>query len=109
MESYLSARRKEIGLTMKEVAEKVGVSEATISRWESGAIANMKRDKIKKYADALETTTNFIMTGEETTATASISELDGVYLSLAKEAQQNGISPEDIKLAIDTIKRLRGE
>ncbi|MBS5026410.1 MAG: helix-turn-helix transcriptional regulator, partial [Peptostreptococcaceae bacterium] len=40
----LKQRRIELNLTMAEVAKKVGVSEATISRWESGDIANMRRD-----------------------------------------------------------------
>ena len=44
----LKNRRIEKGLTMKEVASKVGVSEGTISRWESGNIENMRRDKISK-------------------------------------------------------------
>ena len=35
-------------MTMKYVAERVGVSEGTISRWESGNIKNMRRDKIAK-------------------------------------------------------------
>lgn len=39
---------------MLEVAKKVGVSEATISRWESGDINNMRRDKIALLAKALE-------------------------------------------------------
>lgn len=38
---------------MADVAQSVGVSEATISRWESGDIANMKRDKIVSLAKAL--------------------------------------------------------
>ena len=42
----IKQRRIELGLTMADVAQSVGVSEATISRWESGDIANMKRDKI---------------------------------------------------------------
>lgn len=37
------------------------------------------------------------------------SDISGLYLSYAKEAQDNGILPEDIKLAIETIKRLRGQ
>ena len=41
---YQARARK--GLTMREVAEQVGVSEGTISRWESGAIGNMRRDNI---------------------------------------------------------------
>lgn len=44
--ALLRERRKEKGLTMKQVADAVGVSEATVSRWESGNIANMGRSKI---------------------------------------------------------------
>lgn len=54
-------RRKQLGLTMLEVAKLVGVSEATISRWESGDIANMRRDKIKKLSVALKVSPDFIM------------------------------------------------
>lgn len=65
MSNYLSARRKKLGLTQKEVAEMVGVAEGTVSRWESGEIANMRRDRIAMYAKALKTSPAFIMTGEE--------------------------------------------
>lgn len=64
MSSYLADRRKELGLTMKQVAEAVGVSEATVSRWESGQIANMRRDRISTYAKVLQVRPTFIMTGE---------------------------------------------
>lgn len=49
----LKQRRIELGLTMLDVAKLVGVSEATISRYESGNIKNMRRDRIEKYAKAL--------------------------------------------------------
>lgn len=65
MENYLKQRRKELGLTMKAVAEAVGVSEGTVSRWESGAIANMRRDRINSLAKILCVSPNFIMTGCE--------------------------------------------
>ena len=57
----LRERRKELGLTMLEVANKTGVSEATISRWESGDIANMRRNKIVALAKALKVHPSFIM------------------------------------------------
>ena len=57
----LKRRRLELGLTMLDVAKLVGVSEATISRWESGDIANMRRDKIVKLAMALKVQPGFIM------------------------------------------------
>lgn len=69
MTKYLTDRRKELGLTMKQVAEAVGVSEATVSRWESGQIANMRRDRINNYAKILRVDPNFIMTGEKKTDT----------------------------------------
>lgn len=49
----LKARRLELGLSQLEVAKAVGVSESTISRWESGNIANMKRPYIAAYARVL--------------------------------------------------------
>lgn len=51
--TLLKKRRKEMGLTLKEVAKAVGVSEATVSRWESGNIANMGRDKINALSKVL--------------------------------------------------------
>lgn len=41
--TLIFTKRKEKGYSQKELADKVGVSEATISRWESGEIKNMKR------------------------------------------------------------------
>ncbi len=61
--NYLKIRRKELGLTMREVAEQVGVTEATISRWESGQISSMRSENVSAYARALKTTTTFILTG----------------------------------------------
>ena len=46
VKDIIKSRRIEMGLTMKELADRVGVSEGTISRWESGHISNMRRDKV---------------------------------------------------------------
>lgn len=53
IKKMLKEQRLSLGLTMKQVAEAVGVSESTISRWESGAIANMTREKIVLLSKAL--------------------------------------------------------
>lgn len=63
MSNYLSQRRRELGLTQKEVADAVGVAEATVSRWESGEIANMRRDRIVSLAKILNCSADFIMNG----------------------------------------------
>lgn len=61
VKDIIKNRRIELGLTMKEVADAVGVSEGTISRWESGHIANMRRDKIVALAKVLGLSPSVIM------------------------------------------------
>jgi transcriptional regulator with XRE-family HTH domain len=46
-------RRKELGLTLEEVGEAVGVGKSTVRRWENGMIKNMGRDKIAALARVL--------------------------------------------------------
>lgn len=67
----LKSRRKDLGLTMKEVADAVGVSEGTVSRWESGNIANMGRDKIYSLSIILQLTPAEIMGFDEDTISNS--------------------------------------
>lgn len=61
VKDIIKSKRLELGMTMKELAEKVGVSEGTISRWESGEIANMRRNVIVSLAKALNTTPAVLM------------------------------------------------
>lgn len=70
MNERISARRKELGLTLDEVAAFVGVNKGTVSRWESGEIDNMRRDKIAKLADVLKVSPLFIMGIQDTTPAA---------------------------------------
>lgn len=82
MGNYLSERRKEIGLTQREVAEAVGVAEATVSRWESGEIANMRRDKISALAKVLHCSPEFVMTGGQSAETDSSPDIPPGFIPL---------------------------
>lgn len=57
----LKERRLELGMTLKNVADIVGVTESTVRKWEVGIIANMKINKLEKLAKALQTTIPYIL------------------------------------------------
>ena len=54
-------RRKELGYSAEQLAEMVGVSPATIYRYEKNEIANIGTDKLQPIADALSTTPGRLM------------------------------------------------
>lgn len=57
----IKALRAEHNATLEDIGNAVGVSKTTVQRWESGEIANIRRDKIYKLAKALHTTPSYLM------------------------------------------------
>lgn len=53
LSAILKERRKALGLTLAQIANQMGVAEATVQRWESGNIKNIRYDKIGKLAEIL--------------------------------------------------------
>lgn len=119
-------KRIELGMTMKELADKIGVSEAAVSRWESGDIVNIRRDKIEKLSKALDVPPAVLM-GWETKVSSKKD--DGYYMdpdtaALAQQIYEDkelralfdaarDISPEDMKtlysVALAMKRKERGE
>ena len=103
----LKQRRLELGLTMLEVAKIVGVSEATISRYESGNIKNMRRDRINKYAKALNIDASLLIDEVEWNKEAEEFEkkwkADSEWL---KKYLSERFSEEDVSTAYELIEQL---
>lgn len=59
--SNIKKRRKELGYTLAQLAEKVGLRDATIQRYESGEIQNIKKDTIVKLAKELKCSPGYLM------------------------------------------------
>lgn len=64
----LKKLRLEKGMTLEELGNKVGVGKSTVRKWETGMIANMRRDKIEKLAIALDVSPLEILGLEEQSA-----------------------------------------
>lgn len=65
VQDIIKERRKYLDLTLKEVADKLGVSEGTVSRYESGDIQNMGIDKIAALAKVLRCSPGYLMGWED--------------------------------------------
>lgn len=78
MENEMSRKIRELRLerrmTLEQVADIVGVGKSTVRKWETGMIANMKRDKIALLAKALGTTPAYLMGWKESEQTISPNE-----------------------------------
>ena len=65
-------------MTLEQVGDLVGVGKSTVRKWESGDIANMRRDKIAKLATALGTSPAYLMGWDETNERTTPSVTDDV-------------------------------
>ncbi|MEB7779225.1 helix-turn-helix domain-containing protein [Mammaliicoccus fleurettii] len=61
----LKESRKKRGLTLSELGNKINKTEATIQRYESGSIKNLKNDTIEQLADALNVSPSYLMGWDE--------------------------------------------
>ena len=98
-------RRLELGLKQKDVADAIGVTKATISRWESGDIKSMRRDNIEKLSRILDVPPSILLDWESydedrIRRNQLIRELSTVA-SVAKA--------EHIEIALDLLKKLEGK
>lgn len=118
IKEIIKNRRIELGLTLKEVATAVGVSEGTVSRWESGNITNMKRNKIAALAKTLQIPPTTIMGWEDDTQKQQEYYLNPETAKLAQEIHDDpelrilmdasrDLEPEDIKFVVNLVKKLK--
>jgi transcriptional regulator len=86
LKDNLKAARLRAGMTLDDVAQKVGVSRQTIQRYESGVIQNIPSDNIEKMAKALNVSPGVLMGWESSeTAPQSTPALDPASILLDDE------------------------
>lgn len=57
----IKTRRRELGITQEELGKKAGVTKATINKYETGIVSNLKRSTIEEIAKALNVSPSYIM------------------------------------------------
>ena len=59
--SRIRKRRKELGLTQTELANRLKTTKQTIYKYENEIVTNLPSDRIEQLAKALDTTPQFLM------------------------------------------------
>ena len=76
LESKLKNLREKKGLNQKQLAEASGVTQATISRIESGRVRQIRSDSLRRLATALGVTVDFLVDRTERQTPSDILESD---------------------------------
>jgi len=61
LQNKIHARRKKLGLTLAQVGDKLGVTRATVLRWENGQIKHIKQDKLQLLAEILQVSCAYLL------------------------------------------------
>ena len=103
----------EKGLKNADVARATGISNMTLSDWKRGKSVP-KSDKMRKIAEYLNVSADYLMTGKETEFTAEMAEID-LELSQMKERiklyalKMSKLSKSDQDTIMSLIDRMNGE
>ena len=85
--AYIAKKRKEKNLTQEQLAEKLGVSNKTISKWENGKCMP-DYSVIEKLCDELSVTLAELMDGEDTAESSVRVYDDAQLLDLLRRTQE---------------------
>lgn len=100
----------EKGLKNADVARATGISNMTLSDWKRGKSVP-KSDKMRKIAEYLNVSVDYLMTGKDGAFTKEIAETDAKLLFMNKEIKEyalklNNLPKEKQKIIIDLIDQI---
>lgn len=91
MHEKIKYLRNKHNLTLEQVGNAVGVGKSTVRKWETGQIANMRRDKIAKLAQILNTTPSYLMGWDEQEQSSKSEQLLQLIDDLSDENKDKAI------------------
>ena len=100
----------EKGLKNADVARATGISNMTLSDWKRGKSVP-KSDKMRKIAEYLNVSVDYLMTGKDGVFTKEIAETDAKLLFMNKEIKEyalklNNLPKEKQKIIMDLIDQI---
>lgn len=92
----IKSAREGKGMTLQEVADKVGIAKSTVQRYEAGLIEKIKLPVVSSIAKALDVDPAWVIGKTDEPKTEKF-ELKGAYFNFAKEMQERNVTKEDME------------
>ncbi len=90
--------------TFAAVERACDLSNGSIRRWEENKPAI---DKLEKVADYFNVSVDYLLGRTNNPAPVLAEDFDSAFFKIMKEAQDDGISPHDLDMAINFLKKAR--
>jgi transcriptional regulator with XRE-family HTH domain len=99
--------RNKYGYSMRKVGEGIGVDYSYISRLEKGE-KTPSLDVLQKLADFFNVKISYFF-GEEVEMPKELKDLGVEWITLSEEMKNEGLSVEDVRKAVNFIKKFKNE
>lgn len=99
MGQRITAKREELNMKQKDLAIKVGITEASLSRYEND-LRHPKAEILMKIASVLDLSPQFLITGNNDNQKTT---MDDEYYDVIRIAKNKKISAQTIKMILDAI------
>lgn len=90
----IKKRRKELGISVDELAKRLNKNRTTVYRYEKGDIENLPMDILGPLAKALDTTPAYLM-GWDTKPVSAINTITDYYKLSIEDLAEGTLEPED--------------
>jgi len=100
VQEKIKQRRLELGLTLEQVGDKVGVGKSTVRKWEIGKIKNMGRDKVALLSIALKMSPLDLIDNDDFDSTLIGDELASVPGRMKHLRESRGMTIEELSNAV---------
>ncbi|MCL2574072.1 MAG: helix-turn-helix domain-containing protein [Defluviitaleaceae bacterium] len=97
--------REKKGLKQTDLAAMLEISQGTLSNWERG-VHDPDNETLLRLAQIFECSVDYLL-GSTELRKPQLGELDGLFMRVMQDAQESGITPHDLQLAVNFLKQAK--
>lgn len=102
----IKSKRKELKMSQKELGAKVNLSEASISKYESGKVEEVTTTKLNDFATALDVNVGWLL-GLSSIRERNNSEIIALFTGIARE--KGDFTEEEMEKILDYVKYIKSK